>query len=142
MKIGDAMERRSLAAGYDSDIKIRLSHTCKVYRPLPYLLSDPICMDEALTVGNVIVKKKGFFVVKSLSSFYLVIAYVMIVKYLPVIGLIGKVVTKTIMQIFIKSTKHFSFLFLFSFLTKLLVQVMIMTATILFVYSVIEAFFF
>lgn len=95
MKIGDAMERRSLAAGYDSDIKIRLSHTCKVYRPLPYLLSDPICMDEALTVGNVIVKKKGFFVVKSLSSFYLVIAYVMIVKYLPVIGLIGKVVTKT-----------------------------------------------
>ncbi len=66
MKIGDAMERRSLAAGYDSDIKIRLSHTCKVYRPLPYLLSDPICMDEALTVGNVIVKKKGFFVLKKL----------------------------------------------------------------------------
>lgn len=46
------------------------------------------------------------------------------------------------MQIFIKSTKHFSFLFFFSFLTKLLVQVMIMTATILFVYSVIEAFSF
>lgn len=46
------------------------------------------------------------------------------------------------MQIFIKSTKHFSFLFLFSFLTKLLVQVTIMTATILFVYSVIEAFSF
>jgi hypothetical protein len=65
----------------------------------------------------------------------------MIDKYLRVIGLIGKAVTrikkKAIMPVSIKSTKHF---FFFILKKNIFLGRLIMAATILFVCSVIEAF--